>query len=122
MKDSTLSSAQFSGLYFGVSGAVSSLAQIAGLSTITVNVLALVVGFFVSEILKYYEARRQGTHYVPGTYVFSSFSPTILLSFNAILLLYYCLFILFSFAMYQLMQFDQPNMGEIMKFQRKVGV
>jgi hypothetical protein len=34
-KDSGLQNAQFSGLYFGVSGAVSSLAQIAGLSTIT---------------------------------------------------------------------------------------
>ncbi|KAJ1431277.1 hypothetical protein B484DRAFT_448441 [Ochromonadaceae sp. CCMP2298] len=90
-KDSGLQNAQFSGLYFGVSGAVSSLAQIAGLSTITVNVLALAIGFLVGQSLKYRSRTIEPQKKRVGK------GP----------------------SMYQLMRFDQPAMGEIMKFQRK---
>jgi hypothetical protein len=52
-RESTLVNAEISGAYFGVTGAIRSLAQISGLSPIAVNLFALFVATLFSELLKF---------------------------------------------------------------------
>eukprot|EP01038_Epipyxis_sp_PR26KG_P014142 gene14142-18980_t len=88
-RDSSLASAETSGAYFGVVAATKSLAQIAGLSNIFVNVLALSFAALASEIVK---IRRNTSP--PKKRV--SQGPT----------------------MYELMKFKNPSMLDLIKFSK----
>lgn len=93
-KESGLLSAQLSGTYFGISATVRSLAQIAGLSTILVNLFGLVFSIVCTEIIKVRGRSIEPLRTRVGN------GPT----------------------MYELMKFDKPSMLEIMKFQKEINL
>eukprot|EP01031_Cornospumella_fuschlensis_P034964 gene34964-42341_t len=87
-RESSLANAETSGLYFGSTAAIRSLAQLAGLSSITVNLVAVSLAALFSEVLK---IRRRSISPL-RTRVGSG--PT----------------------MYELMKFKNPSMLDLMKF------
>lgn len=89
-RESGLLSAQLSGTYFGVSATIRSLAQLAGLSTILVNTLALVFSILLTEAIKLRGQSIEPLRTRVGK------GPT----------------------MYELMRFDKPPMLELMRFDR----
>ena len=82
--------AELSGAYFGVAGALRSLAQIAGLSNVLVNLIALSSGALLSEFIKIRRRSIEPMRTRVGN------GPT----------------------MYELMKFKQPNMNDLMKFRQ----
>ena len=88
-KESALKNAEISGAYFGVTGAIRSLAQISGLSAIAINLLALFVATVISEGLKF-----RSRSIIPQRKKVSGDGPT----------------------MYDLMKFKNPSMFNLMKF------
>ena len=86
---SGLINAEVSGAYFGVTGAIRSLAQISGLSPIAINLLALFIATIVSEGLK-----LRSRSIVPQRKKALESGPT----------------------MYDLMKFKKPSMFDLMKF------
>jgi hypothetical protein len=89
-RESTLVNAEISGAYFGVTGAIRSIAQIAGLSPIAVNLFALFLATVTSEVIKF----RSRTLLPTRTRVKNG--PT----------------------MYDLMKFKNPSMYDLMKYKQ----
>lgn len=81
---------ELSGAYFGVAGALRSLAQIAGFSTFFVNVIALTFAALISEFIKIRSRSIEPLRTRVGN------GPT----------------------MYELMKFKKPNMNDLMKYQK----
>lgn len=90
-RESALQNAEISTAYFAVSAAVRSLAQLAGFSTIFINISSLIFGSLTSELLK-----LRGRAIKPKMKRVGS-GPT----------------------MYELMKFKNPSMMDIMRFNRK---
>lgn len=87
-RDSSLANGESSGVYFGTIGALRSLAQLAGLSSISVNLLSIFFAAGVSELVK---AR---TRLIAPYQTRVGKGPT----------------------MYELMKFKNPSMLDLMKF------
>jgi hypothetical protein len=83
-------SPELSGAYFGVAGALRSLAQISGLSNIFVNLIVLSFAALISEFIKIRRRSIEPMRTRVGK------GPT----------------------MYELMKFKQPNMNDLMKFRQ----
>lgn len=88
-RESGFTNAEVSGAYFGVTGAIRSLAQVSGLSPIAINLLALFLATVISEGIKF-----RSRSIVPQRKKASDNGP----------------------SMYDLMKFKNPSMFDLMKF------
>eukprot|EP01036_Dinobryon_divergens_P029253 gene29253-38323_t len=93
-RESSFLSAELSGAYFGVAGALRSLAQISGLSNVFVNLIALSSAALISEFIKIRRRSIEPMRTRVGK------GPT----------------------MYELMKFKQPNMNDLMKFRQNANL